>query len=372
MFDDPRRLSTAQTFKGWFFIAVTALLLFLLVRRVLFRLGASEAVARANEAKYRELFLANPHPMWVYDLETLRFLAVNDAAVAHYGYSRDEFLSLTIRDIRPPADIPRLLANVAAVTEGIDTAGIWRHSHEERGTDRGRRHLPYPALRRIVAPRWCWRRMSPHSGRPSVRRRKARNGCGWRWSRQIRDCTTSTSSQAKPLPAPSTPTCSATTRSNSARPMPNGSNACIRTIASRVAAAYRSYVAGEIPEYRVTFRQRTLSGGWKWILSVGSVVERDAQGNPLRMIGTHTDITEQKCAEQRIRRLSALYAALSDTNQAISAGVRPRCPVPDDLPRPRRAWGHAAGVDRPALRRWHAGGIGRSARPRHSLCRGPR
>jgi PAS domain S-box-containing protein len=76
---------------------------------------------------YRVLFEQHPHPMWVYDLETLRFLAVNEAAVRRYGYDRDEFLAMTIADIRPPEDVPDLLANVARVTEGVDAAGVWRH-----------------------------------------------------------------------------------------------------------------------------------------------------------------------------------------------------------------------------------------------------
>jgi PAS domain S-box-containing protein len=79
------------------------------------------------EARYRELFEANPHPMWVYDIETLAFLAVNDAAILHYGYSRQEFLSMTIVDIRPEEDIPRLLKSVAQVTEGISKVSEWRH-----------------------------------------------------------------------------------------------------------------------------------------------------------------------------------------------------------------------------------------------------
>ena len=65
--------------------------------------------------------------MWVYDLDTLRFLAVNKAAVAKYGYSHDEFLAMTIADIRPSEDKSALVANVAAVTEGRDEAGVWRH-----------------------------------------------------------------------------------------------------------------------------------------------------------------------------------------------------------------------------------------------------
>ena len=54
-----------------------------------------------SEAQYRLLFDSNPLPMWVFDRKSLRFLAVNDAAVSHYGYSRDEFLRMTILDIQP-------------------------------------------------------------------------------------------------------------------------------------------------------------------------------------------------------------------------------------------------------------------------------
>jgi PAS domain S-box-containing protein len=61
----------------------------------------AEEKLRRSEEQYRLLFESNPHPMWVFDAETLCFLAVNDNAVRHYGYTRDEFLRMTIRDIRP-------------------------------------------------------------------------------------------------------------------------------------------------------------------------------------------------------------------------------------------------------------------------------
>lgn len=65
---------------------------------------------------------------------------------------------------------------------------------------------------------------------------------------------------------------------------------------------YRRYIAGELPEYRVEFRLRTHSGQWKWILSRGSVVERSPDGEPLRMLGTHTDIDSRKETELALMR----------------------------------------------------------------------
>ena len=73
-----------------------------------------EEALRKSEAQYRLLFESNPQPMWVYDLATLRFLAVNDAAVRHYGYSRAEFLDMTIKDIRPPEDVQLLVDHLAS------------------------------------------------------------------------------------------------------------------------------------------------------------------------------------------------------------------------------------------------------------------
>ncbi|HEX6026931.1 MAG TPA: ATP-binding protein [Solirubrobacter sp.] len=90
------------------------------------------AVALEIDSSRRQsqmLFEASPTPMWVYDADTLAFLAVNDAAVRHYGYSREEFLQMTIKDIRPPEDVPRLMADVA--DPGSPRAGTWRHMRKE-------------------------------------------------------------------------------------------------------------------------------------------------------------------------------------------------------------------------------------------------
>ncbi len=87
----------------------------------------SEQALRDSEERYRFLFDNNPHPMWVFDTETLRFLAVNSAAISHYGFSREEFLAMTIRDIRPSAEIPQLLKDLEETSEGVKSVGIRRH-----------------------------------------------------------------------------------------------------------------------------------------------------------------------------------------------------------------------------------------------------
>ena len=85
-----------------------------------------ELILRESEARYRTLFDANPHPMYVIDLETHRFLAVNDAAVHHYGYSRAEMLRMTIHDIRPSDDIPETLERLEQMSPGYERSGLWR------------------------------------------------------------------------------------------------------------------------------------------------------------------------------------------------------------------------------------------------------
>ena len=95
------------------------------------RLRAERALAQSEE-HYRILFHSNPHPMWVFDAETLRFLTVNDAATANYGYSEAEFLAMSIEDIRPLDEVPRLkeqlLRNPATTTTAT---GTWKHRRRD-------------------------------------------------------------------------------------------------------------------------------------------------------------------------------------------------------------------------------------------------
>jgi diguanylate cyclase (GGDEF)-like protein/PAS domain S-box-containing protein len=83
--------------------------------------------SKHREASFRLLFENNPLPMWVFDLDTLRFLAVNDAAVAHYGFSREQFLAMSVADIRPIEDYERLTQFVRSKSGLQQGEEVWRH-----------------------------------------------------------------------------------------------------------------------------------------------------------------------------------------------------------------------------------------------------
>ncbi len=69
--------------------------------------------------------------MWSLDRKTLRFLTVNDAAIRHYGYSREEFLNMSLTDIRPKEDVPALLTVLAKHEGGLRRPGVWRHLRKD-------------------------------------------------------------------------------------------------------------------------------------------------------------------------------------------------------------------------------------------------
>ncbi len=91
----------------------------------------AEKALKNSVERYRTLFESNPQPMWVYDLETLAFLAVNDAATAHYGYSREEFLAMTLKDIRSEEDSDKVQQAVANISSPLTRASQWRHRKKD-------------------------------------------------------------------------------------------------------------------------------------------------------------------------------------------------------------------------------------------------
>ena len=91
------------------------------------------SAARQAEESFHRLFDNNPFPTWIFDVETLRFLEVNAAAIASYGYSRSEFLAMTIGEIRPPEELAALGQRIEAMRAqpGRRAGGQWRHRRKD-------------------------------------------------------------------------------------------------------------------------------------------------------------------------------------------------------------------------------------------------
>lgn len=90
-----------------------------------------ESRLKLQEQQYRMLFETNPSPMWVFDTKSLEILAVNEAALAQYGYSREEFLKLTLRDLRPGEEVPDLVKAMTSPQVPAHFSGQFRHIRKD-------------------------------------------------------------------------------------------------------------------------------------------------------------------------------------------------------------------------------------------------
>lgn len=135
LFGNASALTHISLLKGMFFVGISTLLLYWLVGRqvrdtLVYETALRNTVNVLQDSvdTYRYLFINNPQPMWIYDLETLHFLEVNDAAIEVYGYTYAEFLKMTIKDIRPQREYQRLLDNIARGREKpFQKSGEWQH-----------------------------------------------------------------------------------------------------------------------------------------------------------------------------------------------------------------------------------------------------
>jgi PAS domain S-box-containing protein len=128
------RFTTVAKVTGYWISFALLFIVYSLLHRQISTRQQLEDTLRESQQRYRNLFEVNPHPLWVYDLENLKFLAVNEVAIKQYGYSQSEFLSMTIKDIRPPEEIPALLNRIPGLRWADKRFATRRHKKRD-GTE---------------------------------------------------------------------------------------------------------------------------------------------------------------------------------------------------------------------------------------------
>jgi PAS domain S-box-containing protein len=113
-------LSTLQSLKGIAFIGFTAIILFILISAYYKKITDS-----ANQ--YELIFTSNPNPMWICDINSFQFLSVNQAAIDLYKYTKDEFLSMTLNDIRPIEEVDKMKKHFSLLDKNTSKLGNWIH-----------------------------------------------------------------------------------------------------------------------------------------------------------------------------------------------------------------------------------------------------
>ncbi len=275
-----------------------------------------EASVRESESKYRMLFDANPHPMWVYSLETLRFLAVNQAAIEHYGYSRNEFLAMTLCDIHPPDDVPALLDNVSRVTTGIDNAGIWHHCKRDGtviGVEITSHALTFAGQKTelvlahdITEQLQAKRALEESEERWQLALRGNNDGI-WDWNPKTNKVFFS--SRWKEMLGYADEDIGDSVDEWTSRVHPDDLDWVMSSI--------QDHFQQKTPFYIAEHRLRCKDGNYKWILDRGQALWDD-QGHVLRMAGSHTDVTDRHNMEEDLRDSEATFRAfLEAASEAI-------------------------------------------------------
>ncbi len=261
----------------------------------------TEEALRLSEETYRQLFEAESDALFLIDNRSGQILEVNSAACALYGYAREEILAMKNSDLSAePEDTRRVTAETVPDPGRVVTIPLRWHRKKD-GTVfpveiTGRFFLRSGDSVHIAAIRDITGRMKAEADlRASEERlrlalRAANQGL---YDLNVQTGEAEVSEEYARMLGYDPTEFRETNEAWVERLHPDDREP--------VAAVYRDYVAGRIPEYRVEFRQRTRSGDWKWILSLGKIMEWDKDGRPLRMLGTHTDISERKQAEEALR-----------------------------------------------------------------------
>jgi len=278
-----------------------------------------EARERLREAQeqYRFLFEHNPLPMWVFDRETLKFLAVNDAALASYGYSREALLDSTVLDIRPPEDVAAAKAIAQLGPEEREQGRIWTHLRKDGSSLRAAIHTrdilfdERPA-RMVLALDVTERERNEQRFRLVAR---ATSDAIWDWDLQTD--TTWRSDNAYALFGYERNELGATREVVNALLHPDD-RLRIRESLDRV-------IASDSNEWEETYRLQRKDHSYAEVLD-RALLLRDAYGRAIRMVGGMLDVT-QKHRDEADLRLFRRAVESADNSILIADARQPDLPA---------------------------------------------
>lgn len=284
-------------------------------------------VAAQKEAQlhdsFRLLFLGNPHPMWVFDVESRAFLEVNAAAIDQYGYSREEFLAMTIDDIRPDAERQRLRARrFEPPDSGRDRAGVWIHRRKSGQlfqVDITTQRLEYMGRRgELVVAMDMTERVAAEAAREEALRSLSHSQARLAraqslavigsWERFAKDGSATWSAGLYELTGRD-PTLG-----------PPAIEQAVQTVHPDDLAEYKSTMNACLAEGRVrrwTYRFRHPDGRLRWFEETISEPVRDESGAVISVEGTVQDVTERMDAERRLQLQLARTELLNGIVRAI-------------------------------------------------------
>ncbi|MCL5258874.1 MAG: EAL domain-containing protein [Firmicutes bacterium] len=286
---------------------------------------------RESSWSYREFFQKNPYPMWLWDVETFRFLDVNDAAIARYGYSRDEFLAMAVPDIRLPEDDDQTLKD-SADKENLGLAYWGAHRHRKRDgsiievevtTNRvevGGRPANFVMLNDVTERAKALRARDETQSMLAAVQRVGHIGIWYRnlmtgeviWTEEMhRILGGSPEEPDAPVDAASGPSSRYTYAED------------VELVKLTLEEARRS---GK--PYGIRHRVVRADGEVRWVHARGWY-EHDERGTPIRMIGTLHDITEPVRAEERLAYLAQHDQLTGLANRAAIETYLQSCVTPE-------------------------------------------
>lgn len=277
----------------------------------------SERLIAESEEKYKLLFFSNPFPMWVYDRNTRRFLEVNEAAVNKYGYSIEEFLQMSIEDIRPKSELDRLLRDLEDDRPVFQNSGYWQHKLKSGKiiTVEITSHLitydDKDAVLVLANDRTAELNSEKELRKSEETLRLAMKAAHLGvFDFDIRSGQVRINDEYEIMLGyePHSLSESYTRWAESLHPDDQPG----------VISFLNDYISGKIEDYRIIFRLKTKDENWKWILSTGKIIEYDEAGKPARMLGTHLDISRQKADQERLSIQSQILDQVSHAVCVIS------------------------------------------------------